>query len=85
MIVGRLILSNSDQSPILDQLHSKHSTKLLVLMPYNGNILVDGGSEIVRIACPGEPPLYADNNSKLPPHKRKKQPNSKNPKKLIPL
>jgi outer membrane protein OmpA-like peptidoglycan-associated protein len=50
--------------------------KTPVLMPYNGNILVDGGSEIVRIACPGEPPLYADNNSKLPPHKRKKNQNT---------
>ncbi|MBK9737681.1 MAG: OmpA family protein [Saprospiraceae bacterium] len=46
--------------------------KTPVLMPYNGNILVDGGSEIIRIACPGEPPLIAKNKSKLPPHKRKK-------------
>lgn len=55
--------------------------KTPVLMPYNGNILVDGGSEIVRIACPGEAPLYADNNSKLPPHKRKKQNTPKDAKK----
>ena len=43
--------------------------------PYNGNILVDGGSEIVRIPCPGEP-AFASTKSKLPPHKRKKQNNT---------
>ncbi len=54
--------------------------KTPVLFPYNGNILVDGGSDIIRIACPGEAPLYADNSSKLPPHKRKKQPTPKDTK-----
>jgi len=44
-------------------------------IPYNGNILVDGGSEIIRIPCPGEPAL-ASAKSKLPPHKRKKQTNN---------
>jgi outer membrane protein OmpA-like peptidoglycan-associated protein len=47
--------------------------KTPTLVPYNGNLLIDGASDIVRIACPGEPPLVAD-KSKLPPHKRKKQP-----------
>lgn len=48
--------------------------KTPVLFPYNGNILVDGASDIVQIACPGDPPLIAKaDNSKLPPHKRKKQ------------
>lgn len=56
--------------------------KTPMLIPYNGNILVDGGSEIIRIACPGEAPLYTDNNSKLPPHKRKKQPTNKETKKV---
>jgi outer membrane protein OmpA-like peptidoglycan-associated protein len=45
--------------------------KTPILVPYNGNILVDGASEIVRIPCPGEGPIYA--KSKLPPHKRKKE------------
>lgn len=47
--------------------------KTPTLVPYNGNILVDGGSEIIRIPCPGEPAFASD--SKLPPHKRKKNPN----------
>lgn len=47
--------------------------KTPTLMPYNGNILVDGASAIVRVACPGEPPLAAA-KSNLPPHKRKKTP-----------
>lgn len=46
--------------------------KTPTLLPYNGNLLVDGASDIVRIACPGEPPLAVE-KSKLPPHKRKKQ------------
>lgn len=46
--------------------------KTPALIPYNGNILVDGGSEIIRVPCPGDAPLA--NNSKLPPHKRKKNP-----------
>ena len=48
--------------------------KTPIFIPYNGNILVDGASEIIRIPCPGEPPL-AYSKSKLPPHKRKKQTN----------
>jgi outer membrane protein OmpA-like peptidoglycan-associated protein len=46
--------------------------KTPTFLPYNGNILVDGGSEIIRIPCPGEPP-FAAAKSKLPPHKTKKQ------------
>lgn len=50
--------------------------KTPALLPYNGNILVDGGSLIIQTACPGDPPLYVDNTSKkeskLPPHKQKK-------------
>lgn len=47
--------------------------KTPVLLPYNGNILVDGASEIIQIACPGEPPLIAKANTPdLPPHKRRK-------------
>lgn len=49
--------------------------KTPVIFPYNGNILVDGASSIVRIACPGEPPLRDVVKSNLPPHKRKKNPN----------
>jgi outer membrane protein OmpA-like peptidoglycan-associated protein len=41
------------------------------LIPYNGNILIDGCSSITRVACPGEQ-LVAKSN--LPPHKRKKNP-----------
>jgi outer membrane protein OmpA-like peptidoglycan-associated protein len=39
------------------------------LVPYNGNLLVDGASNIIRIACPGEQLIVKSN---LPPHKRKK-------------
>ncbi len=46
--------------------------KTPTFMPYNGNLLVDGASEIIRVPCPGEPAL-ASSKSKLPPHKRKKQ------------
>lgn len=46
--------------------------KTPTFIPYNGNLLVDGASEIVRIPCDGEP-LTAVEKSKLPPHKRKKQ------------
>ena len=56
--------------------------KTPILVPYNGNILVDGGSEIVRIACLGEAPLYVDSDLKLPPHKRKKEPKTKESKKV---
>jgi outer membrane protein OmpA-like peptidoglycan-associated protein len=48
--------------------------KTPTIYPYNGNILVDGASPIVRIACPGEPPLRDIVKSNLPPHKRKKNP-----------
>lgn len=50
--------------------------KTPVLMPYNGNLLVDNASAFVQIPCPGELQIYADNNSNLPPHKRKKKINS---------
>lgn len=57
--------------------------KTPVLFPYNGNLLVDGASDIIQIACPGEPPLIAKaDNSKLPPHKRKKQPTAENAKSM---
>lgn len=60
--------------------------KTPTLTPYNGNILVDGGSAIVRIPCPGEP-AFASEKSKLPPHKRKKNPAPviKSPSKEAPL
>jgi outer membrane protein OmpA-like peptidoglycan-associated protein len=48
--------------------------KTPTFLPYNGNILVDGASPIVRISCPGEPPLKDIVTSNLPPHKRKKNP-----------
>lgn len=51
--------------------------KTPTLTPYNGNILVDGGSDIIRIPCPGEPPFVVE--SKLPPHKRKKNPTPSSP------
>jgi outer membrane protein OmpA-like peptidoglycan-associated protein len=58
--------------------------KTPTFVPYNGNLLVDGASEIVRISCEGEP-LTAVEKSKLPPHKRKKQsdslPSERNPSK----
>ncbi|MBK9580652.1 MAG: OmpA family protein [Saprospiraceae bacterium] len=47
--------------------------KTPTLMPYNGNLLVDGASAFIRVPCPGEPP-FANAKSKLPPHKRKKNP-----------
>lgn len=34
--------------------------KTPTLMPYNGNILVDGASDIIRISCAGEAPIYKD-------------------------
>ena len=46
--------------------------KTPTLLPYNGNILVDGASEMVKIPCPGES-IVAVEKSNLPPHKRKKQ------------
>lgn len=47
--------------------------KTPTFLPYNGNILVDGASDIVRIPCPGEPLAVAKDKNNLPPHKRKKQ------------
>jgi outer membrane protein OmpA-like peptidoglycan-associated protein len=46
--------------------------KTPTLMPYNGNILVDGASPIVRVLCPGEIAV-AKPKTNLPPHKRNKQ------------
>lgn len=43
--------------------------KTPVQLPYNGNLLLDGGSNIVRIPCPGEPEI-ASNTVNLPPHKK---------------
>jgi len=49
--------------------------KTPTLFPYNGNLLIDGGSAIIQEACPGETPLLASNSrnadKKLPPHKQK--------------
>jgi outer membrane protein OmpA-like peptidoglycan-associated protein len=45
--------------------------KTPVLIPYNGNILVDGGSHIIKKSCNGD---IASAKSNLPPHKRKKTP-----------
>lgn len=56
--------------------------KTPTLMPYNGNILVDGASGIIRIACPGEAPL-AVAKTNLPPHKRKKTPSQNSPNSTI--
>jgi outer membrane protein OmpA-like peptidoglycan-associated protein len=39
------------------------------LIPYNGNLLLDGVSDIVQKPCPGE---IAYNKNNLPPHKRTK-------------
>jgi outer membrane protein OmpA-like peptidoglycan-associated protein len=47
--------------------------KTPVLVPYNGNLLVDGASHIVKKSCNGE---IAKSN--LPPHKRKKNPTTPN-------
>jgi outer membrane protein OmpA-like peptidoglycan-associated protein len=54
--------------------------KTPVLFPYNGHILIDAASSIERIACPDEEPLVVveeevqpEEQSVLPPHKRKKQ------------
>ena len=43
--------------------------KTPTLYPYNGNVLVDGCSDIIRVPCPGEE-IAADTKPKLPPHKR---------------
>ena len=51
--------------------------KTPVLFPYNGHILIDNASDLVRIACPDEEPLIAMVEEKkpvVPPHKRKKKP-----------
>lgn len=47
--------------------------KTPTFLPYNGNVLVDGASDIIRIPCPGET-IAAVEKSNLPPHKRKKTP-----------
>lgn len=49
--------------------------KTPTFLPYNGNILVDGASDIIRIPCPGET-IAAVEKSNLPPHKRKKTVNT---------
>lgn len=45
--------------------------KTPVLFPYNGHILVDGASDITRVACPGEDYVAA------PPPPKKKKPKKK--------
>ena len=49
--------------------------KTPTFLPYNGNILVDGASDMIRIPCPGET-IAAVEKSNLPPHKRKKTVNT---------
>jgi outer membrane protein OmpA-like peptidoglycan-associated protein len=55
--------------------------KTPTLFPYNGNLLIDGGSAIIQEACPGETPLLASNSrtqaKKLPPHKQKQSSSTK--------
>lgn len=51
--------------------------KTPVLFPYNGHLLIDNASNIVRIACPDEEPLVVVQEVKpivAPPHKRKSKP-----------
>lgn len=47
--------------------------KTPVVFPYNGNLLVDGSSDIIRIQCPGDAPLK-DVVTNLPPHKKTNKP-----------
>ncbi len=58
--------------------------KTPVLIPYNGNLLIDNMSDIIQIACPGEELIAAVEEKpkvkKKPPHKRKPK---KEPKKEI--
>lgn len=44
--------------------------KTPTLFPYNGNLLVDGGSEIIRIPCPGETLIDKPIATNHPPHKK---------------
>jgi outer membrane protein OmpA-like peptidoglycan-associated protein len=58
--------------------------KTPILFPYNGHILVDNASEIVRIACPGEELAVVEEPIKpevevVPPHKRRKKPQVNTP------
>lgn len=46
--------------------------KTPIQLPYNGNLLLDGGSNIVRIPCPGEQEITS-NTVNQPPHKKGKQ------------
>jgi outer membrane protein OmpA-like peptidoglycan-associated protein len=57
--------------------------KTPVLFPYNGHVLIDKATDLIRIACPDEEPLVAVEESPtpeppatptVPPHKRKKKP-----------
>ena len=56
--------------------------KTPVLFPYNGHVLIDKASNLIRIACPDEEPLVAVEETTpepppspaVPPHKRKKKP-----------
>ncbi len=45
--------------------------KTPVLLPYNGNLLLDNISPITRIACPDEPPLVAETEVRPPPSQTK--------------
>ena len=55
--------------------------KTPVLFPYNGHILIDKGTDLIRIQCPDEEPLVTVEDTPeppptptVPPHKRKKKP-----------
>ena len=55
--------------------------KTPVLFPYNGHILIDKATDLIRIQCPDEEPLVAVEETPpppptpaVPPHKRKKKP-----------
>ena len=52
--------------------------KTPTLFPYNGNILVDGSSDIIRIPCPGETPFEKAIVS-APPHKKTNKPKTTTP------
>jgi outer membrane protein OmpA-like peptidoglycan-associated protein len=57
--------------------------KTPILFPYNGHILVDNASNIMRIACPGEEIAVVEEEPEpvkekvVPPHKRRKKPEVK--------
>ena len=55
--------------------------KVPVLVPYNGNLLLDNASDIVRIACPGEE-LFAEEKPEEKPIVTKPRPEEK-PKEVI--